>query len=148
MHKIIDGKTPSYLKDKLPPYRHPFLKTVFREIKFNNDRYKKSFFPDAISSWNGIITNFEYFPIRDTLKEHLLSFFCPESKSIFGLHDPEGLRHLFELRVGLSFLRSHKKQHHFLDTPSDICLCKQGIEDTRHFILSCSFYTIHRVCGK
>ena len=72
MHKIIDDKPPSYLKDKLPPYRHPFLKTVFREIKFNNDRYKKSFFPDAISSWNGIITNFEYFPTRDTLKEHLL----------------------------------------------------------------------------
>ena len=83
MHKIIDDKTPSYLKDKLPPYRHIFLKTVFREIKFNNDRYKKSFFPDAISSWNGIITNFEYFPSRDTLKEHLLSFFRPKSKSVF-----------------------------------------------------------------
>ena len=90
---------------------------------------RKVFFPDAISSWNGIITNFEYFPTRDTLKEHLLSFFRRKSKSIFGLHDPEGLRHLFQLRAGLSFLRSHKKQHHFLDTQSDICLCNQGIED-------------------
>ena len=145
MHKIIDGTTPSYLKDKLPPFRRTFLKTIFREIKCNNDRYKKSFFPDAVSSWNGIITNFDYFPTYDTLKEQLLSFFRPEAKSFFDLHDPEGLRLLFQLRVGLSFLRSHKKQHHFLDTPSEICLCKQGIEDTRHFILSCPFYAIHRV---
>ena len=78
--------------------------------------YKKSFFPDAISSWNEIITHFEYFPTRATLQRHLLSFFRPESKSIFGLHDPEGLRYLFQLRVGLSFLRYHKKQHGFLDT--------------------------------
>ena len=121
------------------------MTTVFRDIKFNNDRYKKSFFPDAISSWNEIITHFEFFPTRATLQRHLLSFFRPESKSIFGLHDPEGLRYLFQLRVGLSFLRYHKKQHGFLDTPSNIFLCKQGIEATSHFILSCPFYATHRV---
>ena len=143
-HKIVDGKTPPYLKGKLPPNRQPFLTTVFRDIKFNNNRYKKSFFPDAISSWNEIITHFEFFPTRATLQKHLLSFFRPKSKSIFGLHDPEGLRYLFQLRVGLSFLRYHKKQHGFLDTPSDVCLCKQGIEDTSHFILSCPFYAAHR----
>ena len=98
VHKIIDGKTPSYLHAKLPPNRHPFLTTVFRDIKFNKDRYKKSFFPDAISSWNGIITHFEYFPMRDTLKKHLLTFFRAKPKSIFNLHDPEGLRHIFQLK--------------------------------------------------
>ena len=29
IHKIIDGKTPSYLKNKLPPNRLPFLSNVF-----------------------------------------------------------------------------------------------------------------------
>ena len=48
------------------------------------------------------------------------------------------------MRVGLSQLRSHKKHHNFLDTPSDKCLCKQGIEDTRHFLLQCPFYATHR----
>ena len=33
---------------------------------------------------------------------------------------------------------------HFLDTPSDICLCKNGIEDTHHFLLKCEFYSNHR----
>ena len=48
------------------------------------------------------------------------------------------------MRVGLSQLRSHKKHHNFLDTPSDKCLCKQGIEDTKHFLLQCPFYATHR----
>ena len=144
IHKIIDGKTPPYLKDELPPNRLPFLLTVFREIKCRTDRHQNSFFPDAISSWNNIITHFEHFPTYDGLKKHLLSFFRPKSKPIFGLHDPEGLRYLFQLRLGLSHLRSHKKDHKFTDTPSNICLCKQGAEDTYHFILLCSFYTNHR----
>ena len=29
-------------------------------------------------------------------------------------------------------------------TPSDKCLCKQGIEDTKHFLLQCPFYATHR----
>ena len=42
-------------------------------------------------------------------------------------------------------MRSHKKRYGFEDTPSDICLCKFGIEDTRHFLLSCPFYASKRV---
>ena len=104
IHKIIDGKTPSYLKYKLPPNRLPFLSNVFREKDL---------------------------PTRDGLKKHLL--FRPKSKSISSLYDPDNLRTLFQLRLGLSPLRSHKEQHNFIDTPSDICLCKHGVEDTHHF---------------
>ena len=99
VHKIIDNKTPPYLKGKLPPNRFPFLTTVFRDIKFNNDRYKKSFFPDGISLWNETITHLEYFPTRATLQKHTLSLFRSKPKSIFGLHDPEGPRYIFQLRV-------------------------------------------------
>ena len=58
IHKIMSNKTPSYLKDKLPP-NHRLLFNVFREIKFKTDRYKNSFFPQAISSWNKIISHFD-----------------------------------------------------------------------------------------
>ena len=54
------------------------------------------------------------------------------------------LKYLFQLRVGLSRLRHHKKRHNFADTPSDLCLCKTGVEDTRHYLLSCPFYARHR----
>ena len=144
-HKIISKKTPSYLHDKLPPNRRPFLPTVFCEIRSRTNRYSNSFFPDAISTWNKIITHFENFPTYDTFKDHIISLIRPERRSIFKIHDPVGLRYLFQLRVSLSPLRSHKKRYNFDDTPSDTCLCKQGIEDTFHFIFSCPFYETPRV---
>ena len=62
IHKIINEKTPSYLKDKLHPNHRPFLVSVFREVICRTNRYSHSFFPDAIVSWNRIITDFEDFP--------------------------------------------------------------------------------------
>ena len=85
-----------------------------------------------------------YFPSLLGLKKHVISLIRPECKSIFGLHDPLGLRYIFQLRLGLSPLRSHKKHHNFAVTPSDKCLCKQGIESTRHYLLSCPYYETHR----
>ena len=60
------------------------------------------------------------------------------------MHDPIGLRYLFQLRVNLSPLRSHKSRHNFINTPSDICHCNQGIEDTCHFLFFCPSYVTQR----
>ena len=46
--------------------------------------------------------------------------------------------------MNLNPLRSHKKHHDFADTPSDICACNQGIEDTRHFLFECLKFAMHR----
>ena len=59
--------------------------------------------------------------------------------------DPKHLRHIFQLRVGLSKLHSHKKRHNFHDTPSEEYLCNQGAEDSYHYFLKCSLYSIQRV---
>ena len=74
----------------------------------------------------------------------MLSLFRPKKRSIFGVHDPVGLRYLFQLRVGLSPLRSHKMQHNFADICSENCLCERGVEDTRHFLLLCPYYATQR----
>ena len=47
--------------------------------------------------------------------------------------------------MGLSKLRHHKKRHGFLDTPSDQCPCRTGVEDCDHFFLVCPFYNSHRI---
>ena len=139
----MSNNTPSYLKDKLPRHRRPFYSqnnnknNTFHEIKFRSSRYKNSFFPDAITSWNNIITHFDNIPSINILKNHILSLIRPKKKNIFGIHDPLGLRYLLQLRVGLSSLRYHKKYHNFIDTPSDKCLCNNDIEDTNHFLFSC-----------
>ena len=48
------------------------------------------------------------------------------------------------MRVGLSPLKGHKWCHNFIDTPSGVCHCNQGIEDTSHFLLSCPSHVIQR----
>ena len=116
---------------------------MFHEIKYGTDRYLSSFFPDATKNWNNIIIDFKGLPTFEHLKKHLISLYRPNGRSIFGIHNLK-LRHLFQLRVGLSHLRHHKKRHKFADTPSDKCLCKKGVEDTQHFLITCTFYTRHR----
>ena len=51
---------------------------------------------------------------------------------------------IFHFRVSLSPLRCHKSRHNFIDTPSDICLCNQGVEDTSHFLFSCPSFVTQR----
>ena len=144
INKIMNNKTPSYLKDKLPPKHRPFLVNVFRRIKCRTDRYMNSFLPHAITSWNIFISHFDDFPSVDSLKEHLLSLLRPKNKRFLGIHEPISLRYLFPLRWCLSPLRNHKFHHNFIDTPSDICYCNQGIEDTRHILLLYPFYVTQR----
>ena len=75
----------------------------------------KSFFPEAIASWNIFSKYFDIVPSYDTLKDHIISLLRPKPKSIFGIHDPLGIPFLFHLRVGLSPLQSHKRSHNFIE---------------------------------
>ena len=121
--------------------------TTFHAIRCKSYRYMNSFFPDAIASWNLFmeIFNYKFVPSLRLLKNDIISLIRPESKSFFKIHDPTGLRYIFQLRVRLSPLKGHKYCHKFIDTPSGTCQCNQGIEDTRQFLLSCPFYTVQRV---
>ena len=151
IHKIINNNTISYLKDKLPANcKEMFsgiIRTTFHAIICKSNRYKNSFFPDAVASWNFFmeIFNYKVVPSIGVLKNDIPSLIRPEAKSAFKIHDPAGLRYLFQLRVSLSPLKGHKWCYNFIDTPSGVCHCNQGIEDTSHFLLSCPSYVIQRV---
>ena len=151
LHKIINNNTISYLNDKLPPHcREMFsgnTRTTFHAIRCKSNRYMSSFFPDAIASWNLFmeIINYKDVPSINSLKNDILSLIRPESKSFFKIHDPLGLRHLFQLRLRLSPLKRHKYRSNLSDTPSRTCHCGEDTEDTSHFLFSCSLYTVQRV---
>ena len=89
VHKIASNNTPSYLKDKLPRHRRPLYSqnnnknNTFHEIKCRSSRCKNSFFPDAIISWNNIITHFDNIPSINILKNHILSLIRPRKKNNF-----------------------------------------------------------------
>ena len=146
IHKIENNKTPKYLKEKLPLHLLKPNVNVFTFYKAHTrtNRYMKSFFPDSISLWNIFINHFNTMPSFDKFKTYITSFFRPKTKSTFGIHDPLGIHYLYQLRVGLSPLRSHKKNHNFMDSPSDKCHCNGGIEDTNHFLFECPFYGTQR----
>ena len=142
--------TPDYLGIKLPPRRrtslfNPNVTLSFREIRCRSSRYANSFFPDAVSSWNRIISNFTTMPSISILKSHLLSLFRPIHKSTFNIHDPTGLRFLFMMRLNLSPQRSHKWNYNFAATPSEICRCNQSVENTSHFLLHCPLFANPRL---
>ena len=135
-HKIVNEKTPSYKRDKLLPIRRTLidLPNVFQSIRSCTNRHSRSFFPDSTSIWNNVISNFEIMPSYDVLKSHLNSLVRPKMKSTFNIHYPSHLRFVFQLRLHLSQLRQHKKNYSFAVTPSIICSCRNGIEDTPHFL--------------
>ena len=148
LYKIINHLTPSYLRDKLPPFKRPFEAEpsyTFREYRTKTDRFSMSFFPDSVKQWNIVITDFDHMPTLASFKSHLRALYRPNLKRIFGVHDPVGIKYIFQLRLGLSPLRFHKHRHNFLDTPSDICLCKTDKETTEHFLFKCPFYVSKRV---
>ena len=84
-------------KDKLPRHRRPLYShnnNTFHEIRCQSSRCMSSFFPDAITSWNNVITHFDNIPSINILKDHLVSLIRPKKKNIFGIHDPLGLPYL------------------------------------------------------
>ena len=107
LHKIENNQTPRLLKEKLPTHSSPI---IFQSLQRYNstDRYKKSFFPDAIKNWNIMIPHFNTVPKFLDLKANLIALFRPKRKRTFDIYDPIGLSYIFQLRVGLSPLRSHK----------------------------------------
>ena len=50
----------------------------------------------------------------------------------------------FQLRVGLSQHRSHKKAHNFQDTPDGKCCCTLNSETTTHYLLHCPNFVVQR----
>ena len=77
-------------------------------------------------------------------KKSILKIIRPAKKDIFNIHNREGIGWIFQLRVGLSPLKSHKMSHKFADTPVDTCPCTQNAETTHHFLLDCPNFTAHR----
>ena len=112
-------------------------------MKCRTQRFKNTFFPDAIDSWNNIGPEFRKIETLSLFKQKLVGIFKPEKKSIFNIHSPN-LRYLFQLRGGLSALKAHKHTHQFKDTPSDACICGNGPESTLHFLLLCPLFKTSR----
>ena len=122
-YKIMKNLTPEYLKILIPPLQgHLFgyrFSNLIRPIFCRTERYRNSFFPDGVIFWNAIGPELRGSESLSIFKKNILKIIRPRKRSIFNIHNPNGIRWIFQLRVGLSPLKSHKKRHNFQDTPVD-----------------------------
>ena len=92
----------------------------------------------------GIGHNFHPCTSLSTFKNQILALIRPEPKLTFNINDRQGLKYIFQLRVCLSLLKSHKG-HNFIDIPSDWCECESAPENTKHYLLQCNLFHIPRI---
>ena len=148
-YKIKKGLTPAYLQVTLPHERALNVRNsntiLHREFRCNTTRYKNSFFPDTVRSYNNIGHEFTSSPSLSIFKKRIFNLIRPASKFNINIIDPVGLRFLFQLRIGLSPLKYHKKRHNFNDTTNDWCDCHSAIENTSHFLFYCPLYSNYRI---
>ena len=146
-YKIFKGPGPSYLKQlatsNQPNYnvRNP---VEIRLINARTDLFQFSFFPYCIKEWNNLASSIRASNSIDIFKNSLLRFVRPRGSSVYGIHNPLGLKLLTRLRVGLSHLGEHKFRHNFRDTLNPLCSCNNEPESTSHYLLRCHFFDAHR----
>ena len=146
--KIMNNLTPNYLKEPLPFQQGRYrLRTncIINTIPCRNTKHRNSFFPNSISLWNNLDTIIKRSRNISIFKSSILKIIRPQKKKTFDIYDTNRLKWLFQLRVGLSPLKSHKKRHNFNDTLNDNCLCSSNSETTEHFLLKCPLFSIARV---
>ena len=89
-YKIQNNYTPPYLESPIPPPRH--ICNVLREITCKTNRYKKSFYPHCIKSWNEIGPEFREAVSLSVFKTNILKLIRPPGKEIFHGHGPQGIK--------------------------------------------------------
>ena len=147
-YKIMNNITPEYLKCSIPPQQgHLFghrSTNIIYPLCGRTSKYQNSFFPDSIKSWNNIGPELRGAVSLSVFKKNILKIIRPEKMSIFNIEKLDGIRWIFQLRVGLSPLKNHKKLHNFQDTNDDTCQCTLHAETTCHFLLKCPNFNSHR----
>ena len=132
-YRIKNGLSPSYLAERL------------RDAAPNTTlRYANSFFPYCQLNWDKLSTSIKDLPNLSQFKSALLKTIRPTPRSYFNITDKPGIRRLAQLRVGLSDLRDHRRNHHFVNCPSATCACSLGPETTQHFLLECNRFIRQR----
>ena len=94
--------------------------------------FQDSYFQAAIKEWNRLDIEIQKSDCISIFKKRILSFLRPLPNKVSNSHNPQGLKLLTRLRLGLSHLRYHKFKQNFLDTINPLCSCGPDIETTLH----------------
>ena len=147
-YKFVNSLSPEYTVDPIPPLHQSQYclrnQDVTGRLNARTENFKSTFYPNCLSEWNKPEPELRLAPSIAVFKKKLLSIIRPPAKSVYGIHDPKGLSHLTQLRVGLSKLNFHKFKHNFRDSINPMCPTSDGIEDTEQFLLFCPSFDAQR----
>ena len=109
----MTNSTPEYLRIPVPPlhrHLHDISKTkLLKTISGKTDRYLNTFYPNTVKLWNDLSPSLRLAKSISVFKQNILKTYRPVKKSIFNIYEPKCIKWIFQLRVGLSPLKSHKK---------------------------------------
>ena len=97
--------------------------------------FRNSYFPSSIKEWNRLDIDIRKSDSISIFKNRVLSLIRPLPNKVSNSHNPQGLKLLTRLRLGLIHLRYHKFKRNFLDTINPLYSCGSDIETTLHFLL-------------
>ena len=116
-------------------YNTHFLEDV-TTFYSRTDAFKYFFFPSTILEWNKLYRKIRQSSTLLTFRNFLLKIGWPEPKP-----NPNGLKLLTKLRLGLSHLNEYKFNHNFKDCVNSFCSCSLEVELAPHFFLYCHYFT-------
>ena len=70
-----------------------------------------------------------------------MAFIRPVQRSIYNVLNPQGLKFITRLRLGLSHWNEHKFRNKFKDCIKPLCSCSWEVENKLHFFLHCYHYS-------
>lgn len=149
MYKILNGKTPTYLKDLIPPQVQVATaytlrnRTHFRIPPARTQLMNHSYIPATLRQWNALDHSIRSsrtlvtFKLKFKFKPHILTKLYSTS---FG---PSSKYHT-QIRLGLSKLKFHLFTHNIIPDPACENCQTNTKETTMHYMLECPAFAAHR----
>lgn len=150
-YKMVNHLTPSYLFSLLPLKQCQRSRYNLRSndnfslIQTRTARFKKSFLPSVILSWNELDEEARNLDSLKSFKSKIRSYYCKEYSQLLNtsLNRQASILHT-RLRLNQSGLNSYL--YKITCKPSPLCECNDGsVESVCHYLLHCPRYAAHRI---
>ena len=146
-NKIYKKQAPCYLTKTIQTRNEANQKSHFANIpslSFKHHFFKNIFFQPTILEWNKLDPSLQNSASYNVFKNSILKLIRPSSNKIFQCHNPERIKLVTRVRLGLSYLWEHKFKHSFQDSLNPLCSCDLDIETTSYYFPRCPLFHAER----
>ena len=108
--KIFKEQSPNYFFRLIPKQNTRYAMRNSKGIAqclTNHEYFKNPFYPATMKGWNMLDSNIRSSKSLNVFKSKILKFIRPKESFFFNCLNPEGVKLITRLRLGLSHLRDH-----------------------------------------